>query len=204
MSNIKAQLVMPGGYFEVSSDQRLTTIHTDPSHLEISRRLSEIRQARDAIGSTTLPIVMERPEHLKRPTHVFIRGAYLFKGDEVQPGVPQSLGDKPIKVNDRLALADWLVRPENPLTARVAVNRFWARTFGIRLVATEEDFGCHGRRLRFHWRSYLESLNLIHSHGLQTNPALCLARQIGQRGPIWRLAVFVTTATSHRITSRNE
>jgi len=137
-------LVGRRGYFEASNDRRLTSQLNAPAHLEMTRRLSEIKMARSAIDSTTLPILNERPEHLKRPTHLFIRGAYLSKGDEVKPGVPQSLSDNSEQVTNRLELAKWLVRPENPLTARVAVNRMWARMFGIGLVSTEEDFGSTG------------------------------------------------------------
>ena len=79
-------------------------------------------------------------------TFVHIRGDFLRRGEEVQPGVLSALhpfrprGSKP----DRLDLARWLVDPANPLTARVAVNHFWKHLFGRGLVATVEDFGLRG------------------------------------------------------------
>ena len=74
------------------------------------------------------------------PTHVRIRGNWAEKGEEVTPGTPASL--PPLKEgSDRLALAKWLVSRENPLTARVTVNRLWQELFGRGLVS-------HSRRLR--------------------------------------------------------
>lgn len=80
-----------------------------------------------------------------RKAHVLLRGQYDAPGDVVERDVPSFLS--PIdKSNppDRLDLAEWLVAPENPLTARVAVNRFWQQLFGTGLVKTSEDFGSQG------------------------------------------------------------
>lgn len=83
-----------------------------------------------------------------RATRIHIRGDFLRPGDAVGPGTPAILpplrarGSRP----DRLDLARWLVSSENPLTARVAVNRIWSALFGRGLVATEEDFGVRGDR----------------------------------------------------------
>jgi mono/diheme cytochrome c family protein len=83
-----------------------------------------------------------------RKTHVMIRGDFLRPGAEVQPGTPAVL--PPLapagKTPTRLALARWIVAPENPLTARVAVNWVWQKYFGRGLVATPEDFGTQGER----------------------------------------------------------
>jgi hypothetical protein len=80
-----------------------------------------------------------------RPTRVLLRGQYDAPGEEVRPGVPAVLpplpGDAPA---NRLGLARWLVRPDHPLTARVAVNRLWALCFGEGLVPTANDFGSQG------------------------------------------------------------
>ncbi len=81
-----------------------------------------------------------------RETHVMVRGNFLNLADKVSPGVPavlHALGADSQPMN-RLALARWLVSPENPLTARVAVNRMWEQFFGRGLVETSEDFGTRG------------------------------------------------------------
>jgi hypothetical protein len=90
------------------------------------------------------PILKERSDLLKRSSYVFERGNYLVRGDEVTPGVPKILQKDTLPVLDRLALARWLVSDQNPLTARVMVNRIWAYIFGEGLVSTPEDFGTQG------------------------------------------------------------
>ncbi|MCM8537012.1 MAG: PSD1 and planctomycete cytochrome C domain-containing protein [Lentisphaeraceae bacterium] len=78
-------------------------------------------------------------------THVLKRGNYLTPGDEVEPGTPGVL--HPVKKSakaNRLELANWLIDQNNPLTARVMVNRFWNELFGRGLVSTTEDFGFQG------------------------------------------------------------
>jgi len=93
------------------------------------------------IPTTMVMAEMTRP----RDTFVLVRGDYQNKGDKVTPGVPSMLPPLPAGENaNRLALARWLVSPENPLTARVAVNRYWQMYFGHGIVKTTEDFGSQG------------------------------------------------------------
>ncbi|MBY0279107.1 PSD1 and planctomycete cytochrome C domain-containing protein [Candidatus Binatia bacterium] len=82
-----------------------------------------------------------------RVTHVFERGDHRHPGAEVSPGTPLFLPTmSPELPRDRLGLARWLVSRQNPLTARVVVNRWWAHLFGRGIVATPEDFGVRGDR----------------------------------------------------------
>ena len=92
------------------------------------------------------PVLIEKPESYARETHVFERGNWLVQAEKVEAGVPASWHDLPEKEEEynRLDMARWLVSDENPLTARVMVNRLWARLFGIGIVETEEDFGTQG------------------------------------------------------------
>jgi Protein of unknown function (DUF1553) len=77
-----------------------------------------------------------------RPTHLFVRGSFLAPGEAVEPGVPAVLPAWPAGApKNRLGLAQWLVARDNPLTARVQVNREWARLFGRGLVEPLDDFG---------------------------------------------------------------
>jgi Protein of unknown function (DUF1553) len=80
-----------------------------------------------------------------RPTFVLMRGAYDKPGEQVSAATPAVL--QPLGVGEplnRLGLARWLVSPQNPLTARVTVNRLWQQVFGTGLVRTAEDFGSQG------------------------------------------------------------
>ncbi len=94
----------------------------------------------------SLPIMMVMAEEQKpRSSFVLERGEYNRRGKLVEPGVPASLS--PLPANEppnRLGLARWLMAPENPLTARVIVNRYWSEIFGRGIVATSEDFGSQG------------------------------------------------------------
>lgn len=92
----------------------------------------------------TVMVMQELPQ--PRPAHILRRGAYDLPGEVVSRGVPASLcapSSKPQPTN-RLEFARWLVSAENPLTARVTVNRFWQTFFGTGLVKTVEDFGAQG------------------------------------------------------------
>jgi len=80
-----------------------------------------------------------------RETHLHIRGNFMNKGDKVSQGVPAVLQPLPEGAPlHRLTLAKWLVDPNNPLTARVIVNRIWFEYFGRGIVETVEDFGTQG------------------------------------------------------------
>ncbi|WP_417380825.1 DUF1553 domain-containing protein [Gimesia sp.] len=92
-----------------------------------------------------LPVMQELPADKQRETHIMVRGSFLTPGDRVEPAVLSSFNSLPPKTPaNRIAVAQWLTDPKNPLTARVAVNRLWSQLFGKGLVVTEEDFGTQG------------------------------------------------------------
>jgi hypothetical protein len=105
------------------------------------RLRAELRAFEDSIS--TVMVMEEMPE--PRQAHILLRGEYDKKGEAVSPGVPTTLPKLAEGLpNNRLGLARWLVDRQNPLTARVAVNRMWQMHFGTGLVKTSEDFGTQG------------------------------------------------------------
>jgi len=110
------------------------------------QKISQLEKERAAIATVSLPVMREQETAFRRPTAVFERGNWLAKGELVSPGLPALLHPASApQPPDRLAFAGWLVSPENPLTARVTVNRLWNELFGVGLVETVEDFGSSGQ-----------------------------------------------------------
>jgi Protein of unknown function (DUF1553)/Protein of unknown function (DUF1549)/Planctomycete cytochrome C len=113
---------------------------------ELVAQAAKIRELQKRPATRTTLVFRERPEGNPRPTFVHHRGEYLQPTDQVLPGVPDFL--PPVQwqpgATPRLAFAKWLVDSENPLTARVQVNRAWSVIFGQGLVTTEGDFGLQG------------------------------------------------------------
>jgi mono/diheme cytochrome c family protein len=106
---------------------------------------SNAKKALDEIRNAVPRVMVMKDEDLPRQTFLLNRGLYNQPGPEVQAAVPgvlpaMEVGDGRERAT-RLDLARWLVSEKNPLTARVAVNRFWQMLFGIGLIKTPEDFG---------------------------------------------------------------
>ncbi len=116
--------------------------------VEVARLEAAMKQVDEKHKAKLMTVRTIAQPLLPRTTRVFHRGEFLSPRDEVQPGGPNPLapllprGATP----DRLDLARWLVAPENPLTARVAVNHVWLKLFGSGLVRTPSDFGVRGER----------------------------------------------------------
>ena len=108
--------------------------------------LSEVQGKRDTLdASLTTTLVMQEREE-PRGAYVLARGEYQHREEQVYPQTPTVLPPLPEDTTpDRLGFAKWLLLPEHPLTARVAINRFWQDVFGIGIVETAEDFGTQGK-----------------------------------------------------------
>ncbi len=113
---------------------------------ELADARKEIDNLRASIPKPATTLVMaERPADHLRAMHLRHRGEYLQPKEVVKPGVPEFLPPLPIGAPaNRLTLARWIVSPENPLTARVTVNRQWGAFFGRGIVRTTQDFGSQG------------------------------------------------------------
>jgi hypothetical protein len=113
---------------------------------EFSSKLAALEKALDKIDASIPKAMVMRERAEVRPTFVLERGQYDSPGEEVPRNTLGFL--PPLKatgdVPSRMDLANWFLAPENPLTARVAVNRVWQQFFGVGLVKTSEDFGSQG------------------------------------------------------------
>ncbi len=150
------ELLSPHGPFWPSATERGKRLAP-----EVQKQLEAQRVELEALRSkkpTPVPLAVVAQDGGPKGTrhegfadaHVFIRGDHKRLGKTVPRGFPKILtGDRVEKITDgsgRLQLANWLARPENPLTARVMVNRIWQHHFGEGLVRTPNDFGERGER----------------------------------------------------------
>ena len=110
-------------------------------------QLRAVVEERQAIARAIPRVMVMQDMAEPRKTFILDKGLYNQPGEEVFAAAPAVLppmpSDAPV---NRLGLARWLVSPEHPLTARVAVNQFWQQFFGVGLVKTAEDFGSQGER----------------------------------------------------------
>ncbi len=140
----KALALAPGkrGFSELRVLYAALSGTGDPVFNPAHNRLEEIDTLLSKGVSTMVMTELSKP----RVTRVFIKGDFTRPADEVQPGVPAVLHplESSAAVPTRLDFARWLVSPENPLTARVIMNRVWQQYFGRGLVETENDFGTQG------------------------------------------------------------
>lgn len=112
-----------------------------PEAAQPRREIEALRKKQKPLVST---LVMQE-ESPARESHILNRGSFMSPGDIVVPGVPVALGSLPTDTPaTRADLARWLVSDNNPVTARVTVNRLWESHFGRGIVETSEDFGTRG------------------------------------------------------------
>ncbi len=113
----------------------------------LEESLKAVREQRRGVekGISGIPIMKELPPDEQRETYVHVRGNFRKKGGLVEAGTPAVLHPfRPEWPGNRLGLAQWIVARDNPLTARVTVNRHWQQFFGMGLVRTSEEFGTQG------------------------------------------------------------
>ena len=128
-----------------SADPRWTVF---PTALEKDvARLEDVERQLQKIPSVPLPVMVEQASYEKRQTLEFDRGSFLTQvGPSLSPDTPALFPKFPAGPRNRLTLAKWFFQPGQPLTARVAVNRYWEELFGTGLVETLEDFGSAGEK----------------------------------------------------------
>jgi hypothetical protein len=138
--------------------------HAPAAVQESWKQLVDVRNEKQRFLDSLPTVMVMQERDTVRDTFLLLRGAYDKPGEKVTPGVPVMLPTLPKgEPNNRLGFARWLVDQANPLTARVAVNRFWQMYFGAGLVRTVEDFGSQGE-----WPSHPELLDWLATEFVRT------------------------------------
>jgi len=144
-------------FLRLSTDTLLKT-------LRLQREQAE-QHEKELLERSTVNIMVMKELDTPRDTFIHLRGAYDKPGERVVASTPASLpGIEKKRLLNRLDLARWIVDRNHPLTARVAVNRYWQMYFGTGLVKTTEDFGTQGE-----WPSHPELLDWLASEFIDSN-----------------------------------
>ena len=127
-------------------DKRLAQFRgTWPGFTEQRKQLDVLKKEKSAIEKEAVVTMIAADQPMPRPNHILMRGEYDKPGDTVETSAPASIMEYSAELpKNRLGLARWMIDPNNPLTARVAVNRYWQMIFGAGIVVTSEDFGTQG------------------------------------------------------------
>ncbi len=146
-ATLKPVLLLPISERTAKEKKDLGTLYRSvaPALKADRERFTALQKLQKDLGIVTALVMGEKTGTEKPSAPLYIRGSFLTPGEKVFADVPKFLpklsDDLPV---NRLGLAKWLVSAENPLTARVAVNRFWEQFFGRGIVLTSEDFGTQG------------------------------------------------------------
>ena len=120
-------------------------LKNQPQWSDTHQRAEAARKDLHALENSLATVMVMSEMQPIRDTYILVRGQYDRRGEKVTANVPSSLPPLPADApRNRLGLARWLVDAQNPLTARVIVNRYWQVLFGVGLVKTAEDFGSQG------------------------------------------------------------
>tara|TARA_R110002096_G_scaffold16106_61_gene55398 strand:+ start:2002 stop:5142 length:3141 start_codon:yes stop_codon:yes gene_type:complete len=223
-SKVVAALETPAGRRSGAERKTLTDYYRtiDKPLRQAGRTVTRIERELASMGAESVPVmIMQEREGEPVPAYLLERGQYdaPVRSKELSRAVPVAIfeGSDADQPRDRLEFARWIVSKDNPLTARVIVNRVWRDHFGIGLVGTSEDFGAQGelpshpRLLDWLAVEFMESgwdLKALHrlivtsatfQQGSATDPTL-LARDPGNRllahGPRYRLDGFAIRDTA--------
>jgi hypothetical protein len=119
--------------------------HFSPAFQRQLKTLEKLREERNKVAEEVPEVMVMEEMPRPRPTYVLERGVYDAPGEKVRPDVPASVLPFPQNLPpNRLGLAQWLLHPDHPLTARVAVNRYWQNYFGTGLHKNADNFGNQG------------------------------------------------------------
>jgi hypothetical protein len=141
---VESLLALPDDQLSNADRERLRRAFVLQSP-ELAEQVERIRELLRRPEYPTTLVMSERPPENPRPTFIHHRGEYLSPTERVEPGTPSALHPFPAELpRNRRGFARWLVSRENPLTARVVVNRRWAAFFGRGLAPTVQDFGMQG------------------------------------------------------------
>ncbi len=146
-ARLEPVLDMPAGVRSQEQKSQLAAAYRSiaPQLQPTRDQIAKLNKDIKGIGVVTALIIRERPGFERPSTDLHIRGAYLSKGEKVYANVPSIFNPLPPHVMpNRLGLSEWLVSEDNPLAARVTVNRYWEQIFGDGIVETAEDFGAQG------------------------------------------------------------
>jgi mono/diheme cytochrome c family protein len=138
-------MVIERARFSLSASEQWQKLVSSEEFKNRQQEIVTLQKKRSRIEHVSMPVMCELAADQSRHTYEFERGNWLAKGQEVQAGTPALFPPLPAGAPvNRLTIARWLVSEENPLTARVMVNRLWAQLFGAGIVETAEDFGSSG------------------------------------------------------------
>jgi Protein of unknown function (DUF1553)/Protein of unknown function (DUF1549)/Planctomycete cytochrome C len=146
-ARLRPTLELPPTDRTVEEKTALARVHRSltPILEPVRSRMAQLEEELESLGIVSALVMSERKDHERPSTPLRARGSFMSPGERVYAEVPAAL--PPLgsdQMPNRLGLARWLVSDENPLTARVLVNRLWEELFGRGLVETSEDFGIQG------------------------------------------------------------